>query len=692
MPKPVRGGQRYLPGLDGLRAFAVLAVIAYHEQFSWAPGGLLGVGVFFTLSGYLITDLLLNGWSRDGELGLGGFWMRRARRLLPALFVMLAVVSAWVSLFGRSQLGSLRGALPAAAGYVSNWYLIGAHNSYFARFAPPAPLDHLWSLSVEEQFYLLWPWLLILLLACLPARRRPGEWWRGGTEKSRTPWLALPTLVLAAGSAVLMFVFYQPGVDPTRVYEGTDTRAAGLLIGAALAMVWPTRRTAAWLRRLDTGRRSRLGIDGVGLAGLIVIGVLIWRVGEYSPFIYRGGMSVLGVATAAVVAAVASPGSLIGRALGWRPLRWIGVRSYGIYLWHYPVIVLTTPANATENLTRATLQIFASIALAAVSWRFVEEPIRHGALGKLWKRARSARWNLRSAGLSGRAGLIGWAVMAASSGVLVVACAGLAGAFPAGSPSATATLSHSSGPTSLLPPGSPSASPSDSGTPGTGSAGGPLRTSCKTVLHIGDSTSEGLVSRAYLPNKARRIGARYADVGVQKTYTFIEGATSIVETLPGTLNAYDGGRRMVQRGFDGCWVLALGTNDTADIVVGSEVSRAARIARMMQLAHGEPVMWVDVKSLRATGPYAENYMEQWNQALLKACSKYPNMRIFDWASVVKNRWFISDGIHYTSAGYAARAKQIANALARAFPASGQSTSCVVNLSGPGALSAASALA
>jgi hypothetical protein len=279
--------------------------------------------------------------------------------------------------------------------------------------------------------------------------------------------------------------------------------------------------------------------------------------------------------------------------------------------------------------------------------------------------------------------MAGWGLMAGACGVLVVACAGLAGAFPAGTPSATATVAHSSGPTSLLPPGGASptgSSPSSSAsaTPGAIPADAPLRTSCKTVLHIGDSTSEGLISHAYLPNKAKRIAARYAGVGVQHTSTFIEGATSIVETLPGTINAFDGGRRAIRHGFDGCWVLALGTNDTADVVVGSEVTRMARIERMMALAHGEPVMWVDVKSLRASGPYAEPYMEQWNEALLQACAKYPNMRIFDWASVVKNRWYISDGIHYTSPGYAARAKQIANALARAFPAAGHSTSCVVN--------------
>src|SRR5580692_11096479 len=140
MPKPVGSGQRYMPGLDGLRAIAVLAVIAFHEQFSWDPGGLLGVGVFFTLSGYLITDLLLSQFRAHGKMRLGQFWLRRARRLLPALFVMLAVVTAWVSIADRSRLASLRGAVGAAAGYFSNWYLIAKNQSYFSRFAPPAPL------------------------------------------------------------------------------------------------------------------------------------------------------------------------------------------------------------------------------------------------------------------------------------------------------------------------------------------------------------------------------------------------------------------------------------------------------------------------------------------------------------------------------------------------------------------------
>src|SRR5450755_4243481 len=206
MPEPVSTGQRYMPGLDGLRALAVLAVIAFHEQLGWAPGGMLGVGVCFTLSGYLITDLLLAQWSACGRLRLGDFWLRRARRLLPALFVMLTVVTAWVTIADRARLAGLRGAVAAAATYSSNWYLIAGRQSYFARFAPPAPLDHLWSLAVEEQFYLLWPALLMLgLLGVRRRRRRPAA----------GAWLALPTLALAAGSALAMARFYQPGPDPT---------------------------------------------------------------------------------------------------------------------------------------------------------------------------------------------------------------------------------------------------------------------------------------------------------------------------------------------------------------------------------------------------------------------------------------------------------------------------------------------
>jgi lysophospholipase L1-like esterase len=205
-----------------------------------------------------------------------------------------------------------------------------------------------------------------------------------------------------------------------------------------------------------------------------------------------------------------------------------------------------------------------------------------------------------------------------------------------------------------------------------------VRTSCHAVAHFGDSTSDGLVSADYLPNAAQRIAAQYTRVGATDQRFEIEGATSVAETIEGEPNAYDLGQRLDQQGYRGCWVLALGTNDTADNAVGSNVGLAERIRRMMSLANGQPVLWVNVKSLVTSGPYAETNMRSWNTALLRACASYPNMRVYDWASAARPGWFIADGIHYTSAGYAERARLIANALAKAFPAGRPSRSgCVV---------------
>ena len=665
-----------MPGLDGLRAIAVLTVIAFHEQFSWAPGGLLGVGVFFTLSGYLITDLLLGRWTATGRLHLPDFWLRRARRLLPALFVMLVVVTAWVTVADRVRLGSLRGAVAAAATYSSNWYLIGVNQSYFARFAPPEPLDHLWSLAVEEQFYLLWPWLLLIGLLCI---RRSGA--RG------IAWLAVPTLVLATGSAIAMYALYQPGFDPTRVYEGTDTRAAGLLIGAALAMLWPSSRAGR------TTRKVGWLLDAPAAAGLVVIVLMTWRVGQYSPFLYQGGIVLLSLATAAAVAAAACPGSIVGAALGVPLLRWIGVRSYGIYLWHYPVIVLTSPANAPENLPRAAGQVAATIVLAALSWRFVEEPVRRGAIARAWRRLRERP--------VARPGALRVTAAAAAAGLLAVACTGVAGVGGIPASSNTAALAGGSGGLSAVthsvssagraaPPRRdnrtcrrsagtrrPCASaPSPSPTvvePWT------LHTSCTSVAHLGDSTSDGLVSSDYLPDPASRIEARYESVGAQTVYTDIVGARSVVETLPGTTNGLQAAQTLVSHGFHGCWVIALGTNDTADVAVGSNVTLATRISEMMQIAKGDPVMWVNVISLLSSGPYAEANMQKWNDALAQACTQYPNMRVFNWAPLPAPSWFISDGIHYTSAGYYGRALYFADGLAMAFPQTGASQGCLISL-------------
>ena len=270
MPRPVEGNSPYNPGLDGIRAVAVLGVIAYHLNFGWAKGGLLGVGVFFVLSGYLITDLLLAEYGRHSGIALGRFWLRRARRLLPALFVMLLVVIGWATLLDQAQLPDLRSNVLPAVFYASNWWFIFHHVSYFTRFGPPSALGHLWSLAVEEQFYLFWPIVLLAALRWIKDKRI----------------IVAGVVTLAIASALEMALLYSPVTDPTRVYDGTDTRAFALLIGAALAFAWPRGRTFHPITPA-----ARLTLEAVGGASLLGILVLYWRTSEYDPFIYRGAWS-----------------------------------------------------------------------------------------------------------------------------------------------------------------------------------------------------------------------------------------------------------------------------------------------------------------------------------------------------------------------------------------------------------------
>ncbi|HUN78829.1 MAG TPA: acyltransferase family protein [Solirubrobacteraceae bacterium] len=704
MPEPVGSSQRYMPGLDGLRALAVLAVVAYHLEFSWAQGGLLGVGVFFTLSGYLITDILLM-QAGSGGIALGRFWLARARRLLPALYAMLAVVASWVALFGPAQPAQFNHAIAAAALYVSNWQLIVQHQSYFARFGPVAPLSHLWSLGVEEQFYLVWPLLLLLGLRLVHER--------GGRPALR-PRLAGLTLILAATSAVEMALLYRPSFDPSRVYFGTDTRAFELLAGAALAMVWPSAR----LRRGIAGGARRT-LDALGAVCVAAIVILMWRSSEYSWFLYRGGFVLLSLASAGAIAVLVHPACRLGDLLGCRPLRWIGARSYGIYLWSVPILALSTPVGAHGvDLVRAALQVFAIFAVAGLSWRFVEQPVRHGALGRLWGRLGAGDWRSRDLARGH------WAALAGSLALLAMAGVGLAlrtplreapdsvssaesfstgaasaNASSTGAASANASRSFLAGDGARdAGAGRAGASPDQAGgaadpgdatgATGTGAtgvdtdraatSGASSRSSCGSVVDIGDSTSEGLISPDYLPDPRQRIEAQYADVGVRVQHYEIAGARSIVERYEEQPNAYEAAERWKRAGYHGCWVLALGTNDAADVYVGSNVGLGARIEKMMSLIGDEPVLWVDVKTQLASGPYAEQNMRLWNSALLAACRRHPNMRVFDWAAVVKSEWFISDGIHYNTPGYAARSRLIAQALARAFPADGAEAGCLVD--------------
>ena len=382
-----------------MRAFAVIAVLLYHADLAWIPGGFLGVEVFFVISGYLITALLLAEWRQRGRIDLKTFWLRRARRLLPALYVLLVATLAFAVVFLPGEIAGLRGDVLAALGYVTNWYLIFGQESYFEAVGRPSLLQHLWSLAVEEQFYLIWPPILALGL-CI-----------GATRLRRRRVLTV-VIFGAVASAMAMALLYVPGVDPSRIYYGTDTRATGLLCGAALAFLWSPgdkyRPSEARHHRLGLPGRSRfrrrwgwtapLLLDIVGFAAL---GALVWfcvNLGEFQPFLYSGGFALVGIATTATIMAVVHPHSVIGsRFLGSAPLRWVGVRSYGIYLWHWPVFMVTRPELDVpiDGLPLLALRLSATVVLADLSYRYIETPIRRGALGRAWRTLREAQGPLR---------------------------------------------------------------------------------------------------------------------------------------------------------------------------------------------------------------------------------------------------------------------------------------------------------
>jgi peptidoglycan/LPS O-acetylase OafA/YrhL len=375
-PEPVFssaiGGTRVTP-LDGMRAFAVVAVILYHADPGWAVGGYFGVDVFFVLSGYLITTLLLGEWLGSGGVALRAFWGRRARRLLPALFVMLAVVGA-VSVLFPKVLGSpgLLGDTLSTVGYVANWHFIAVHTNYFSTAANPSPLQHTWTLAIEEQFYLVWPLVLLVLVGALRRRRRPA----GSDRRSRLVVVACAALVGALASALAMAAMTPVGaVSVNRAYYGSDTRAQGLLVGAALAAVclwWGPVRTALG--------RHLLGVAGlVGAVGIVVM----WRVvPESSALTFHGGFALLAVATAAVIACV----TLLSRhpvagILSVRPLPYLGRISYGMYLWYWPVLlVMTAQRTHLHGVALLGARLAVIVGVAALSFHLIETPIHRGRL------------------------------------------------------------------------------------------------------------------------------------------------------------------------------------------------------------------------------------------------------------------------------------------------------------------------
>jgi peptidoglycan/LPS O-acetylase OafA/YrhL len=385
----------YLPGLDGMRALAVVAVMLYHTNNGWLPGGFIGVEVFFVISGYLITLLLIGEHEKHGRIDLKQFWIRRAKRLLPALFLMMALLMVYSALFERDTLGKLRGDVLAGLGYITNWYQIWIGAGYTSQL-DFAPLRHLWSLAVEEQFYLVWPLVMVGLIG-LGRRRLPNV----------SRWLVLAAIAIAVAVGVLFYPgrIATPEITPNAYWEvgsrsiskmdtlylSTITRATGLLVGAAFAMLW---RPVAVMR--GPLRRRGRELDVIAIVGLGALGAAAWFLhvvvqdGPHAdPWLFRGGFLAVDVATVMVMAAVTHQGAWAGPLLGTPVLNWIGTRSYGLYLYHWPIYqIIRDTAGAELTPAEFAGAMAATAVITELSYRFVEMPIRRGRPAEWWERLR----------------------------------------------------------------------------------------------------------------------------------------------------------------------------------------------------------------------------------------------------------------------------------------------------------------
>ena len=382
----------YIPAVDGLRALSVIAVIVYHANKSWLGGGFLGVEVFFVISGYLITLLLLAERERTGTVTLRDFWMRRARRLLPALWTLLLSITIWCTFFDRERLGMLRGDVVGAFVYMSNWFNVWSGSSYTSSFSF-APLRHLWSLAVEEQYYLLWPIVMFVVLKRMRQRL--------------LPFIGLFFVAIAVVIAVVTAVIYQTGPIDTFaktpdqfmslfghhvlridfLYLGTFSRATGLFLGSGLAMMW-----RPWALARGKVIRTGRALDLLGVGAIAALGYMAWSfrtvvegvdVGQHGyDLLYRGGFFLVGLASIVVIAAVTHPRSELGRWVIGNPLFvWVGVRSYGLYLYHWPIFQIYRKSAGTPlSVEQFGWLMLASLIVTELSYQFIEMPIRRGKL------------------------------------------------------------------------------------------------------------------------------------------------------------------------------------------------------------------------------------------------------------------------------------------------------------------------